>query len=474
MPLNILDKTSAEQSYGKLLEIIRQPDRLPTDKLIDIGVILEKLYKKITANAPSDLQTLESRIDFIEQTQDVPEKLIFGSHKIRNLTNKRRHEGAKITPKTYLACIETLMVCIDFYSGMGVPPELESAYNAIFASADKPAPDDSQHRIAVDEIASVLGCTEGENSGRQNVRHTFKDGSIYEGDFADGSINGRGRLTYKDGSIYEGGFVDGKPHGKGKHLFARDADHGIVCKAIYEGDFADGKPNGEGKYTRTGAPRRVLSSVSGSKSSSVIDDLESVYEGGFKDGKYHGKGKLTIKGRSIYEGDFVKGEYNGKGKLIFEGGFAYEGDFVNGIWHGKGKHTCHIRYEGDFFNGHYHGKGTITFEDGSSCKGDFFGGRHNGKRTFMDGSVYEGDFFKDLYDGKGRLASSDGSVYEGRFRKGRYDGKGKLVFSDGSVYEGEFIGGTMNGMGKLASPDGRVREGRFVNGEYRQAPQRLY
>jgi hypothetical protein len=54
-------------------------------------------------------------------------------------------------------------------------------------------------------------------------------------------MHGKGKYTYKNGDVYEGDFAKGNPHGKGKMTWADGR--------VYTGDFAKGKRNGNGKMT---------------------------------------------------------------------------------------------------------------------------------------------------------------------------------------------------------------------------------
>jgi hypothetical protein len=51
----------------------------------------------------------------------------------------------------------------------------------------------------------------------------------------------KGRLRYDDGSVYEGDLANGKPHGKGKLTY--------VYGGVYEGDWVNGEQTGIGKMT---------------------------------------------------------------------------------------------------------------------------------------------------------------------------------------------------------------------------------
>ncbi|GHT94586.1 hypothetical protein FACS1894122_11370 [Alphaproteobacteria bacterium] len=134
----------------------------------------------------------------------------------------------------------------------------------------------------------------GEYSGSLNIDNLpcgkgkliLKDGSVYEGDFSRGKLNGKGKMTYANGIVYKGDFVMVELNGTGKVTFA---DGRYVKGNYYEGDFKDGYPHGKGKRT-------------------YYDD-ETIYEGEFVKGKPHGNGKMTCgTSGTVDEGEFVDGK----------------------------------------------------------------------------------------------------------------------------------------------------------------------
>ena len=66
-------------------------------------------------------------------------------------------------------------------------------------------------------------------------------GIIYEGEFQDGKIQGKGIMTFPEGQRYEGDFVNEKFEGSGMYTWPNGNR--------YEGQFANGKFEGRGIYT---------------------------------------------------------------------------------------------------------------------------------------------------------------------------------------------------------------------------------
>lgn len=68
---------------------------------------------------------------------------------------------------------------------------------------------------------------------------SFPDGSMYEGEVADGAASGQGKLTTTDGGFIEGNWRNDLPHGFCKQRMADGT--------IYEGNFIQGVRTGKGK-----------------------------------------------------------------------------------------------------------------------------------------------------------------------------------------------------------------------------------
>jgi hypothetical protein len=126
-------------------------------------------------------------------------------------------------------------------------------------------------------------------------------GHVYEGDFVDGELHGKGKYIFASGYSYDGELDNWIQNGKGKKT-SSSGD-------LYEGDFAGGYPDGKGKYTYSNG---------------------NVYEGDFGNGKPRGKGKYTFADGSVYEGGWAKGKQHGNGKKTYTDGKVEEGNWNDG------------------------------------------------------------------------------------------------------------------------------------------------
>ena len=141
----------------------------------------------------------------------------------------------------------------------------------------------------------------------RKVYDAYKNVVIFEGEYANGKKNGKGKDYSENGSLnYEGEYLNGKRHGKGKeYAYSKDT-------LIFEGEFKNGKRWNGNVYDRTG---------------------HLVYK--LKEGK--GYVKEFYSDHLLYEGEYVNGEKNGKGKEYhrYFGNVEFDGEYLNGKKNGR-------------------------------------------------------------------------------------------------------------------------------------------
>lgn len=196
----------------------------------------------------------------------------------------------------------------------------------------------------------------------------FSNGEKYEGYWLNDKYHYYGRLITEKGTILEGRFIEGKLNGKGREL----------CEEyIYIGDFVDSKKEGEGKM--------------------ITNDYE--YTGGYIDDKKNGEGEfisLVEENLFSYEGEFGDDNFNGQGMINYPNGEKYIGDFENGKEHGKGEMTFPLtqeKYVGDFEEGMRNGEGILYRKDRIVYKGSYRNNLPHGKGfVYRNGVSVEEEF----------------------------------------------------------------------------------
>ena len=66
----------------------------------------------------------------------------------------------------------------------------------------------------------------------------FADGNVYEGDYKNGNMEGKGVLRFANGHVDEGDYKNDKKEGKGVFRYANGN--------VYEGDYKNGVRDGQG------------------------------------------------------------------------------------------------------------------------------------------------------------------------------------------------------------------------------------
>lgn len=329
-------------------------------------------------------------------------------------------------------------------------------------------------------------------SGRNTYR--WSNGNLFEGEWREGEITGKGKLLYHNRDAYEGDFLEGLPSGKGVLR--------LHIGEQYEGKFWKGKFHGQGIYLWNNGDR---------------------YEGNFREGQRAGRGLYQLQGNfhRIHQEDFHQEgqaifkfsngdrawvEYLDKQKIqeqyLFQNGDVYVGSFYNGQFSGDGdlikasthgklltlslnelygrvdkEVTYEYRYVGTFQNGQFHGSGSLEFAngdfyDGGFAQGDFHG---EGKLTFgnakteEDRAEYAGGFKHGVFHGFGTLFYKDGRNYRGEFYEGKPHGLGTYQYAglhdEYKSYEGSFKTGQFHGKGKLTYLSEDWYDGDFEEGQ---------
>lgn len=145
----------------------------------------------------------------------------------------------------------------------------------------------------------------GPNLSRWFNRLLQRD-DVFEGERNEaGKFHGKGKMTFASGDIYEGDWANGEMNGQGTMTFAG------IDGGSYVGEWHDGKFAGKG----------VLHFASGNR-----------FEGEFKDGKEHGHGTLHYaRGkRQKFEGEWENGNRSGFGVMTYANGESEEGEYTDG------------------------------------------------------------------------------------------------------------------------------------------------
>jgi len=189
---------------------------------------------------------------------------------------------------------------------------------------------------------------------------------IYEGEFTNNSLSGKGKITYPTQHVYEGEIVKYKRHGYGilrstnpddefyfEGHFKFDKEDGFsTCEhdgIVHTGEFKQGKKEGIHHIKR------------------VIHGEEHLIEATFQNDEII-CAKHTIPSKKYtYVGEFVNLHKHGFGKERVENEYEYEGYFQKGKRHGHGKYTSLINkfmYEGEWKDNKMNGHGHCVSKDG--------------------------------------------------------------------------------------------------------------
>jgi len=223
-------------------------------------------------------------------------------------------------------------------------------------------------------------------------------------------IDGRGKYKFKDASIYEGQFKNGSIHGKGTLVFN---------EGKYVGNFKRNMREGEGKITYHSG---------------------DAYIGQFKYNLFHGKGKFTHSNGDVYKGHWSDGKKEGYGTYIFSNSDVYEGQFVNDQINGKGTLT---KANNQIQSGQWYNGSLVSITQKPSNI-SYISSSSNTSSKFTRNCNEE-----DCHNVSGKYTYSDGSYFEGMFVRNQPQGEGVCYYSHGSKYLGGWKNHSPHGIGVM-------------------------
>lgn len=297
------------------------------------------------------------------------------------------------------------------------------------------------------------------------VVKVLPDGSILNGEFLNGLLNGRGKTIYTSSIVWEGNYQEGRIVGKGivrisKHE-AREAefiydDLRSTLKIVFvdgdfwEGKFENGLLNGWGKmFYQTGEIREgefKNNQLCGQGTLTLPDGR--ILKGEFKDNLLSGKGTYTYSNK-IHEGDFQVNSLDGQGKITFKEGEVWEGNFEGDWLHGQGKIT---KPSGVIIEGIFHLDPCKRFDYPHDLDGQK-------KVTLKNGEIWEGNYIAGLLNGTGKIFFPNGDTWDGEFKDNKPHGSLLKTFPDNTTVKGTYVEGSLQGQViKITSPEGEMQE----------------
>merc|ERR1711884_821109 len=85
----------------------------------------------------------------------------------------------------------------------------------------------------------------------------WASGNVYDGEWKDDNMNGRGKKTWASGHVYVGEWKNDKCHGHGKKTWV-DGKYTWVSGTVYVGDYKNDKKHGNGKITEDNRNDMIL------------------------------------------------------------------------------------------------------------------------------------------------------------------------------------------------------------------------
>ncbi|MEL6865079.1 MAG: caspase family protein, partial [Bacteroidota bacterium] len=169
------------------------------------------------------------------------------------------------------------------------------------------------------------GCIMGDC---QNGEGTFAyaDGSKYEGQFKNGSLDGWGTWYFPNGDKYIGTFKNNYSHGKGT-LYE-------INGQTTTGEWVEGEYVGDSR-AEMGREGCIKGDCTDGQGTYVYQNAEAKYVGAFQQGQAHGKGICYYANGERYEGEWKDGQFHGLGTLFMKDGTVASGEWREGTFVGE-------------------------------------------------------------------------------------------------------------------------------------------
>ncbi|CAH9130708.1 unnamed protein product [Cuscuta epithymum] len=189
----------------------------------------------------------------------------------------------------------------------------------------------------------------------RTTEKVFPNGDIYVGTIKGVLPHDKGRYTWSDGTVYDGHWAEGKMDGKGWIIWSSGSS--------YEGEFCVNYLHGYGAFYGCDG---------------------SIYRGSWKMNNKHGIGRKEYHNSDVYDGCWREGVREGSGRYAWSNGNCYIGNWKNGKTYGRGvmKWSNGDIFDGFWSNGLRNGSGCYRFADGSYFFGTWAKGIKDGRGTF--------------------------------------------------------------------------------------------
>ena len=128
--MSILSERTANQNYGKIKNIHSDDKHSSIEKTPKLWPILESIFIEMTSNDVAFGTPIIERMKLLYDGKNVPKDIVDSTHKTRMLCNAIRHKGHEANDIDYKESIESLVKCMSYFSGVPIPPEVESIYNS--------------------------------------------------------------------------------------------------------------------------------------------------------------------------------------------------------------------------------------------------------------------------------------------------------------------------------------------------------